>query len=47
MLPIVLHPYQIKHLRLIADPFGIYAQRKAIQRVGVSIDVYRGDEWWH
>jgi hypothetical protein len=44
---IVIHPNQIRDLRVIVDRFGIYAERKALQRIGIASTVYRGDEWWH
>lgn len=35
----------VGNLRVKADPFGIYAQRRALSKV-IHTDVYRGDEWW-
>jgi hypothetical protein len=43
----VIHPNQLQDLRLVVDRFGIYAQRKALQRAGIVSPIYRGDEWWH
>ena len=36
----------IGNLRVKADPFGIYAQRRALAHVMPGVAVYRGDEWW-
>jgi hypothetical protein len=46
-MQIVIHPDQLRDLRLIADPFSIYAQRRALRTAGIACVVYRGDEWWH
>ena len=36
----------VGNLRVKADPFGIYAQRRALAAVVPGTQVYRGDEWW-
>jgi hypothetical protein len=46
MRHIALHPAQLRDLRLAADPFGIYAARRALNRAGLRCTIYRGDEWW-
>ena len=34
--------------RMMLDRFGIYAQRKALNKAGVPTQVWRGpNEWWH
>jgi hypothetical protein len=36
----------IGNLRVKADPFGIYAQRRNLSQVMPGVSIYRGDEWW-
>lgn len=36
----------IGNLRVMRDPFGIYAQRRALAHAMPGVEVYRGDEWW-
>ncbi len=36
----------IGNLRVKADPFGIYAQRRNLAHAMPNVAIYRGDEWW-
>jgi hypothetical protein len=36
----------IGNLRVKADPFGIYAQRRVLSKAMPGVAIYRGDEWW-
>jgi hypothetical protein len=36
----------IGNLRVKADPFGIYKQRRMLAGAMPGVAVYRGDEWW-
>jgi hypothetical protein len=36
----------IGNLRVKADPFGIYAQRRNLAHAMPGVAIYRGDEWW-
>lgn len=36
----------IGNLRVQRDPFGIYAQRRALAHAMPGVSIYRGDEWW-
>lgn len=36
----------IGNLRVKADPFGIYKQRRMLAHAMPGVAIYRGDEWW-
>lgn len=46
--PFVMGPQQFAQFMLATDPFGIYAQRRAMAQAmpGERISIWRGHEWW-
>lgn len=46
-MEMLLSPTSWKALMLAFDHYGIYAQRRSLQRAGVELDVWRDREWWH
>lgn len=45
---IYLHADHYAAYLMMLDRFGIYAQRRALNKAGVPTKVWRGsNEWWH